>query len=283
MIQVHPPPNFQAPKSKGQVRIGIAVMTRNPIAFETWLEHHRNIGIIHFFIRVEDSPQITKLLSMDRWKDHVTVTYATGSPQYFTQMDRQNRHVNDSIRAARALGLTHLVHIDDDELIYRAAGKEAFHSQLSVMGANSIKMRNIEAVYEKSDCNNPFKSTKTFCTNPKLFSAYGNGKSIGSLDYTDLKAHGPHIFTGKQETIPSYFALVIHYESSCFYKWKQKFSSYANDSPDACKKGKIPFKFYCESLNSVNSPTEIDTWAKWKTMDRHNNLIKLDVLNQNGM
>ena len=35
-----------------QPRLAIACMTKNPIAFDTWLKHHRDLGICHFFLRI---------------------------------------------------------------------------------------------------------------------------------------------------------------------------------------------------------------------------------------
>ena len=278
-IVVRPPNNYKAPVTDKAVRIGMACMTKNPIAFRTWLKHHKRIGVEHFFIRVEDSPDVKELLSSEPWSGCTTVTYSKDEDfAYFSQMNRQSQHINESITRARHMGLTHLIHIDDDELIYCAAGVNAFHAHLGLIDADCIKMRNIEAVYDKSDCDNPFESTRTFCVLPTMFTSYANGKSIGRLRSPTLQAHGPHMFTGLKYNIPSYVAVVIHYESSCFERWKHKFSSYATDShsPNACKTGKIPFKYFCESMEHVNDNTAIDVWTRWKTTGRHSDLVTID-------
>ena len=277
-VVVHPPIDYKPPKSRIPVRIAIVSMTKNPLAFRTWLLHHREIGVEHFFLRVEDTPKLKTMLTKKPWSQCTTVTYAQGEQSYFTQMDRQDKHVNLSTKHAREMGYTHLMHIDDDELIYCAAGPDAFRQYLGSTKADCIKMKNIEAVYDRSECDNPFKTT-LFCTRPSMYTAYVNGKSIGALRCPTLKMNGPHDFTGNVDHIPSFVAVVAHYESSCIERWRKKFLAYATGSPRACKMGKIPFSFYCESMRSASGEISNQIWEKWKTAARHKgNLVSLQIL-----
>lgn len=269
-----------------RVKLAIACMTRHPLAIESWLNHHRNtVGVDHFFICVEDSPDVERLLRR-KYSHCVTMTSNRNSdatPGYFSLMDRQAAHVNRSIELARQRGFTHLVHIDDDELLFCPSGVDAFKGCLGgeCEGFSSLHMSNIEAVYEASDCKDPFSTAEWFCIRPKLFTAYVNGKSIGTLSDKKLKMKGPHAFTGSTKNIPPHVAVVAHYESACYDRWKDKFESYAKDTPDACASGRIPFPFYCASIDAASGADsdKEKVWEQWKTRDaKREGIIHTGVL-----
>lgn len=46
-------PQARAPSL--EAKIAVVCMTKQPIAFETWLEHHTRLGVMAFYIRVEDT------------------------------------------------------------------------------------------------------------------------------------------------------------------------------------------------------------------------------------
>lgn len=244
------------------IRLGIVVMTKNPIAFETWLAHHRSLNVQHFFIRIEDTPDLHAALQSHA---DLTLVASSGTQSYFAQITRQNDHVNRSIVLARKMGLTHLLHIDDDELLFCPHGKDIFRSALSKSTASNLRLSNMEAVYDFSDCTNPFLTTRQFRKRPWEFGAYTNGKSIGRLDDWHLAAKGPHVFTGLSEDLDAYLAVILHYESACLHRWKTKFRAYMRDSPST--KAGIPFAYFKESLEAIEQAEEHETdaiWRKWK-------------------
>lgn len=176
-------------------------------------------------------------------------------------------------------GYTHLLHIDDDELLHCPSGVSRFRNYIASMDYDAIQIRNIEAVYEASDCINPFESTRIFTTSPPHFSAYANGKSIANLRRRQsqfIRPIGPHQFSGTSRFIPSCFCVIAHYESGCIKRWQQKFSNYALDTPSACQDGEIPFQYYCESIASQTP----NVWRQWKSPARHDakTLVELDIL-----
>lgn len=280
-IDLSVPRELPAPRPGPTVRLCVATMTKAPLAFGTWLSYYRErLGVEHFFVRAEDSPEVGRAVSRLAWTDaRVTLSDSTGSPAYFSQMERQAAHVDGSMAAARALGMTHLLHVDDDELLYCPAGLEAFHDALR-QGRTNIRVQNIEAVYKKSECGDPFRSVRTFCTRPASFTAYANGKAIAALSDPDVVSQGPHSFSGPSSNMPPYAAVVLHYESSCVRRWRAKFRAYASDTPDACREGRIPFPFYCESIAAQRAAGGDDDapWYKWKTPRRHrgHGLVRID-------
>ena len=201
-------------------------------------------------------------------------------------MRRQNEHVAKAIKIGRSMGLTHLCHLDADELLYLPRGREPFLSHLAAVArANSYSaIQNIEAVYEKSECEDPFQNTKFFCTNLFDFAAYSNGKAIGQLRNLQLRVKGVHSFTGEQQKMPLSVAVVVHYESSCLPLWEAKFRRF--NSKELTAKNEpcpFPFAYYCESMDAFlphyrGSPE--DVWRKWRTVEGHSkdDLLELDIL-----
>lgn len=272
------PDGYRAPVSHDHhaTRLGIVVMTKTPLGFHTWLAHHRRTGVEHFFVRVENTPELCAAL---RYAPDVTLQDSVGVQSYSSQMERQTRHVIDSIPTSRKMGLTHLLHIDDDELLFCPNGTDWFYSHLCASNASCLRLNNMEAVYESSTCVDPFQTTTRFRKRPWEFGAYANGKSIGNLSDPELSTEGPHTFTGSIKDLDSHVAVVLHYESACFERWKSKFEAYARDGGlDACQRQAIPFPFFCESLDALQHHPETATtvWSRWK---RTENAQSLEILN----
>ena len=150
-VLLHPdPPAASAPPSSATaVRIGLVCMTKKPQDLETWLGHYRmHVGIERFFLRVEDSPELEQLLGRSPWRKLVEVIYVEGTQRdKWAQMDRQAKHVEDVVPRARAAGLSHLLHCDDDELVYCQQGAAALRAELAAAPAEKVNlhMRNLES------------------------------------------------------------------------------------------------------------------------------------------
>lgn len=270
------PDGFKAPRSeRNRVKLAIVMLTKNPLGLETWLKHHRHtIGVEHFYLRVEEYDRVANILEKSCWKQCVKVERVQDHLSYFSLQKRQITFVNEAIRSARRDGVTHLIHIDDDELIHCPMGASVFRRCLSHMDASCLRMRNVEAVYSQSECVDPFRTTTLFETDPHKFAAYVNGKPIGNLSNKSINCVGPHIFSGNQEWMAPHVVTLLHFESSCIDRWRDKFARYAQQSPDACRNGEIPFKFYCDSMSDGSD----ETWISWKTPSNRKDLLSLRVL-----
>lgn len=274
-------------------RIGIVCLTNNPVDFRTWISHHKNTGIERMYVRVEDTPQLVdELRTMADPSVRIFCDRNDGGNplSYFTVMDRQAKHVDEVIQLARSEGLTHLLHIDDDELLYFPAGKRTFLVELLRAKGSSVRLENIEAIYDASNCSNPFHTTTHFCIRPSEFTAYANGKSIGLLSDTHLRSRGPHMYSGATTSIPPHAGVIVHYESACLTRWAQKFSTYAATSRDACTTGDIPFQYYCDSMKAFanEAPTEHSlavVWTRWKTRTNRakDGIVKIKVLQEDKL
>ena len=165
------------------VRIGLVSMTKKPQHFETWLEYHRHaLSIERFYIRVEDTPELSELLSTPPWDVLVTATFTERTERWrYGQHERQDAHVASAIPLARKAGLTHLLHIDDDELVYTPRGLDTlrFEMALADPARVDLHMANIEALLPAPDCENPFLEARAFRHFPDEYGSHFHGKSFG--------------------------------------------------------------------------------------------------------
>ena len=160
-------------------------------------------------------------------------------------------------------------------------GRKVFEAEISAITDSSIHLDNVEAIYDASNCSNPFV-TRYFCNDQSQFTAYANGKSIANLANTAVKSHGPHMFSGSEYRLPAYIGVILHYESACLTKWVEKFKGYAHDSPDACERGSIPFKYYCDSLHAFahnRNASNHAIWERWKLKQNRSSdgIIIIDI------
>lgn len=261
----------------GAVRLGIVAITTRPDDLRHWLVHHRDhVGVERVYLRVEATPELRRLLRSAEWAHLVRATYVDWAHRSYVDIQtRQRAHVDAAIVRARADGLTHLLHVDDDELLHCPRGAAALREYIARATAiDSLTVQNYEAVYSREaahDCAHPF-ATQHFNTSRATFSAYANGKAIGRLSPA-LRCGGAHGFVGRRGVVPTSLAIVLHYESHCIPRWRAKFAAYARNSSDACASRRIPFMFYCESMTALAPGTDNDNesvdkiWYRWKSHD----------------
>lgn len=252
------------------MRIGIVSMMKNPMGFETWLRYHRKCGIFKFYLRIEDSDHLKKISNHSSWHACIYAEYTTGEQNYAHIMIRQLSFIKKIISIAKKDGCTHLLHIDDDELLYCPDGSEKFELFLntSPQTASCISLTNYEAVFKKTMSEDIFDA-RYFRTNPTTYTSYVNGKSMGVLAHSDVYPLGPHRFSGEEVKVPAKIAVILHYESACFFRWKRKFEEYSKKATDVDVQ-RIPFIFYRESIHGVRNHSDMNVlyaiWKKWKVV-----------------
>lgn len=221
------------------VRLAIVTMSKNPMALETWLRyHHESLGVNEFHLRFEGcSDADHELLRSSPWNElvHATFDCESGHSRHLlTQMDRQSQHVRNSIAAMQLSGTaTHVLHIDDDELLHCPAGIDALHGAItsSAPDISDIHMTNIEACLPSPYCADPFRAATVFQHGPAHFNSYRNGKSIGVLADAFLTMRGPHHFgstatsgAGGTWALASDLGVILHFESATFEQWLSKWT-----------------------------------------------------------
>lgn len=83
---LHPPPSREmtsdasssSSSSSSELKVGIALMTRQPHRFDWWLRYHRSLGVHHVFVHVEDSPELLPLLQSDEFESFVSIVAKSG-------------------------------------------------------------------------------------------------------------------------------------------------------------------------------------------------------------
>mmetsp|Transcript_3559 Transcript_3559/g.10221 ORF Transcript_3559/g.10221 Transcript_3559/m.10221 type:complete len:442 (+) Transcript_3559:140-1465(+) len=226
----------------------LALLTRKPLYFDWWLDYHITLGISHFFIHVEDTPELLTFLDSEPYKSLVTVTRKGEGEghfrdNYWTLQDRQRAHVNASLARCREMGIDWLFHVDDDEVIWLEKPFREIVAQAPKATTN-ITFTNLEAIPTTTDPVNYFEHIRTFTKKRML--AYVNGKPAGRA-VAGTKLDGPHRFSGPSYAVPMTDAVVLHYESCDFNQWCGKFRNQVDCTPE--RKASIPFPYYRDSIS----------------------------------
>lgn len=173
----------------------LALLTRKPLHFEWWLNYHIELGISHFFIHVEDTPELVPLLQSERYGPLISMTVKEEAKHfkdnYWTLQDRQRAHVNASLERCRSMGIEWLFHVDDDELIWL---DKPFREIVAAApkGTTNLTFSNLEAIPTTMEAVNYFEHIHTFTKKRML--AYVNGKPAGRAT-PGTKLDGPHRFS----------------------------------------------------------------------------------------
>lgn len=245
-----------ADKSTG-VGIAIAVMMRNPQELHMWLEYHKSMGVVGFYVRIEDSPNWVPYLRgrEDVWLLDVGESDPHGN-NYVTQMDRQGGLVNRAIRLASAdPRVQFLFHIDQDELL-----TGSFDFLDSLPGATKVlHLQNAEARYDVDD---PRKNSVCFdavrfvnCWEPGSgCRSYVNGKAGCRTDGSGVVYNGPHAMRLDSPPSPNAYLEVPpadlhvrHYDSCTLGVYATKFSHMARNAD----RSKIVFPGYQKAMDVV--------------------------------
>ena len=247
---------YQYEKNGNENRLAIVSMMKAPKNIETWLRRHRDLGVSHFYIRLEDSPEIEGILS---GMSDVTLKHGTSAEmnEYDAKQDRQNEWVNEVLKLAPLHNIDWVVHIDSDEILIGDLS-EIFDLPTTI---RTFWMQNLEAKFEdipraKDNCF-VAKEFVDCSKKPKSCAAYGNGKG-GARIGNDVRAWGPHRFKSSQrfEEPKLKRVFVEHYESCDFDMYKWKYTQLAKQDREI----NIPFPYYKEAIDAakVNGDEELE-------------------------
>jgi len=232
-------------------KVAIACLMRKPVDLAKWLEHHRQLGISRFFIRLEDSREQEDFLKA---QEDVSLTIAESDKSgnnYETLQTRQIQYVDQSLKEAQSLNIDWMFHIDADELLH---GSLKFLDTLDHK-YKTVWMQNAEAIFnvDNKDKDTCFSTSKFLkCSNGAPCRSYVNGKAGGRV-MKGVGLKGPHNFHYKGEhtgphvyDIPFNTLHVLHFDSCSFSAWVEKFHHLGKKKND-----NIPFQYYNESINAV--------------------------------
>lgn len=275
---------IKKPKS-AKTRIAICAMIRGAQNFDTWLDYHFLIGINHVFLRVEETPELKKIVS--HYKGRVTARFVSGvgKDDYFGRMMRQKKFIRQVLALCRKKKINWLFHIDADELICPLNSRNISEIILSVPKkfSNAI-FRNYEAVYPKADLNNPFLETDRFydCAHMRFYKSYTNGKSAGKVRFVE-GPWGCHRFKGISFNVPEETAIILHYDSPSYKTWLKKFSALSGIGRKKLKE--ISCQFNKESILVISKPRwlkngmALEWYKKHKVLPYYKNKSLVKVTN----
>ncbi|ESR52142.1 hypothetical protein CICLE_v100311592mg, partial [Citrus x clementina] len=201
-----------------------------------WMFYHKVIGVTTFFLFVEGkaaSPEVSKVLESI---PGVKVIYRTKEleeqqaksriwnetwlssffykPCNYELFVKQSLNMEMAIVMARDEGMDWILHLDTDELIHPAGGREYSLRQLLLDVPGNVDMvifPNYESSIERDDIKDPFSEVSMFKKNydhlpkdtyfgmykestrgnPNYFLTYGNGKSAARI-HDHLRPNGAH-------------------------------------------------------------------------------------------
>jgi hypothetical protein len=242
-------------------------MTMQPEHFSFWLHHHLNVvGVNYILLRVENTIlQIpNEFVKKVVLCEQVHVQDAN-IDSIIRQQDRQKEFVNRCLSDyCQGLGIRFLLHIDDDELLLVGKHVESFQTLLEQSFRRReiqyLRIQNYEAVLRFTPQHQEyFFQTSWFKNaNHEECRSYKNGKSIAYVGRGSL-CNGCHTFTGTWLKLAEEDAIIAHYDSITFDKWKSKFNHLKNMT-------KIPksiFPFYQQSIELFLRDTSEESLHKF--------------------
>jgi len=241
------------------VNVGLITLMYKPKNVEQWLDLHRSFGISHFYIRLEDTPELIDYLQSQPDITLMIATSDTDKNQYLTLQNRQIETVNKVLKMCKKDNINWLIHVDCDEIL--SGDINEIKSLPKSVG--TFWMQNIEAVYDG------IPGTSDSCFKAKYYKdcgnvnsncvSYVNGKGGGRTD-PDVNCNGPHRFKSNRNEIKLNI-VVKHYESCDFDQYLKKYSRLQK----GVNLDTIPFPYYRESIMANGSKDNLkEVYKKYR-------------------
>jgi hypothetical protein len=256
LIDIHAVELFAQQTKLPKSKIAIACLMRKPLDLSIWLQHHRDMGICHFYIRLEDTKEQIDFLKA---QNDVSLEVAESDKEgnnYETLQSRQIEFVDKSLKYASNIDIEWLFHIDADELLH---GELQYLDTLETK-YKTVRIQNVEALFDDNRDNDTCFSAVKFlkCSKGAPCRSYINGKSAGRVT-KGVSLKGPHFFQYNGKYIgehvyetPFNVLKVLHFDSCSFSAWIEKFHHLSKKKTD-----NIPFKYYNESIDAVDKAYDI--------------------------
>lgn len=238
-------------EASSKQRIAVATLMRSPVELPYWLDRYRDMGIVGFFIRLEDSPHWERYL---RERDDVFLlevgTSALDGSNYHTLMERQRDFVNSVLAKASRFDVDFVLHLDQDELL--EGSLTAFEDVPA--DAMIVHLENAEAVYQNDPRDTTCFSAKRFarCARGEGCRSYANGKA-GGRPVPGVAFAGPHNFGWNGDTtahdIPFEALHVLHFDSCTLGSFVEKFFRIGRNADTA----RIPFASYPANIAAAQA------------------------------
>lgn len=212
----------------------IMSIMRAPFELQSWLSHHRSLGVASFYIQFENMTfhtDVEKSAFVTSLGPDVVTFFSIDNGNRGSIAQRQTefaKQVKESLLSHKKTGWIFL--IDNDELLH---GSLKFLESIdqNIIGA---RVSNFEARYSDSDMKGKSCFSASTFVNCKLGGCrgYAVGKTIGRLlQEVDIKVHNV-LWKGQDATeklifnVPDNTLKILHFESCDFLTWFIKFEKY---------------------------------------------------------
>jgi len=236
-------------------KVVVCTMSRHPVDFGKWLDHHFKIGVDQIYLRFEETPEIEDMLLRhprggDIIREYATAPLKDDQRNWNRQAQRQVEFCNRVIRGCPTGSW--VFHIDDDELLHPSSGNIKKYLQGVPNDTQNIYIKTVEAVYPSVNYGDScFDTTNRFvtCDSRNLCTSYYDGKSGTRVRPGAELDGGVHRFKGTAYEPPTSEIAVLHFESCSFNRWKDKFTNLNSKNPEIHPS----FRFANESLKMIRS------------------------------
>jgi hypothetical protein len=242
--------NFKEP-----ITVAVIALVYKPKNIETWLDLHRDFGISHFYIRLEDTPELERYL---RSQPDVTLMVATSEKDSNQYTSLQTRQIETTNKVLKMCKETFLIHIDCDEVL----SGDINEIKKLPKNVSTFWMQNHEAVYEDipTGTDNCFSAKRYRNCKFEKCASYVNGKGGARVEH-GVHLEGPHRFKGNGKEV-KINVIVKHYESCDFEQYIKKYKRLSR----AVNMDTIPFVYYRESILASGSEDKLkEIFKKYRT------------------
>ena len=211
-------------------RVAIVSLVKEPHAIQTWVDYHKfRMKIDRFYIFADDDNEDLGVMDpavmiIKNWKDRLGYTWNPDLDEPANVRVRQELAFQEGCRLAQKEGIKYIVHIDSDELLWGDEPAVVFDRYPD---SSAFHMRNEELAPDRMDYTNCFLEGHKFHSDPRRYTAYGNGKAAGRVG--QCQWHGPHYILGQNlKEIPDTELRVLHYPSCNVSETLKRARQYGN-------------------------------------------------------
>lgn len=222
--------------NEARPKVAIVSLVKEPHAMQTWVDHHKErMKIDTFYLFADDDQEDLGLADpqvqvVKNWKGRLGYAWDKDLDEPANVRVRQELIFNEALRMAKQDNVKFVIHIDSDELLWGDVPSDVFSRYPD---SDAFHMKNEELAPDRMDYQNCFLEGHKFHSDPRRFTAYGNGKAAGRVGACEW--NGPHFISGQRSVteLPEDELKVLHYPSCNIKETIKRARQYGNFKDDS--------------------------------------------------
>lgn len=216
--------------------VGIASLMKDPHQLDTWIKHHKKIGVSKMYIYWDGESEPPKGDSSVKF--YVMTPEFLEENRYRVEPDwdnptKWNEKQRIAVEHAMSQGeVQWMFHIDADELLHPSTSLDEVMSDIPE-DVDTCVINNYELAPDHENYKNCFVEGTKFRRGSNMV-AYGNGKSCGRVGFSE--PFGPHRCKstrgGQEYTFPDDKLILLHYVSCNLEEYMKKYEMYGKFTDD---------------------------------------------------